>query len=91
MKEQKTSLWERLMVCWNVLTKENYVYFGLSKDPIVFGKDGKYERLKRNSIAACSYVSTDCKFLAYGKETTLHDFVWKSVKKYSEKVLKGEF
>ena len=91
MKEQKTSLWERLKVCWNVLTKENYIYFGLDKDPLVFGEDGKYARLKKNGIAAFSYVSNDYRFLAYGKETTLHDFVWESVKEYAEKVLKGEF
>lgn len=91
MAKQKTSLWERLKVCWNVLTKKNFVYFGLSKDPLVFGKDGKYERLKKHSLSAYSYVSSDYKFLAYGKETTLHDFVWKSVEEFAKQAQKGEY
>ena len=35
MVEQKSSILERLKVCWNVLTKKNYVYFGVGKEPII--------------------------------------------------------
>ena len=45
--EQRSSIWERLKICWSVLTKYNYIYFGVSKNPVEWNEDGSYKRLKR--------------------------------------------
>lgn len=47
----KTSLWERLKICYHVLTKHNYIYFGLGKDSCIFKEDGSYDCLRRNKHA----------------------------------------
>ena len=43
---------ERLKICWHVLTKRNYVYFGLGNNAFVFDKDGHYVETKLNKIAS---------------------------------------
>lgn len=48
MVEQKSSLLERLKVCWNVLTKKNYVYFGIGKEPVLWDENGKYKEIDKN-------------------------------------------
>lgn len=46
MGNNKTSIFERLKICWYVLTKSYYLYFGLDKDLIVWNEDGTYKCLK---------------------------------------------
>ena len=41
--KQETSILERLKVCWNVLTKKNYIYFGIGNEPIIWNEDGSYK------------------------------------------------
>ena len=48
---------ERLKVCWHVLTKRNYVYFGLDNDAFVFDEDGNYVDTKLNKVASYSVIS----------------------------------
>ena len=38
--EQRSSIWERLKICWSVLTKYNYIYFGVSKNPVEWNECG---------------------------------------------------
>ena len=39
---------ERLKVCWNVLTKRNYVYFGIGKKPFMWDENGYYIGIKKS-------------------------------------------
>lgn len=91
MIEQKASLWERLKICWHVLTLKNYVYFGLGKDPIEWNDDGSYKEIKRDKLSCFSCISYDYKFNAYGKETNLHDFAWGVIKDFAEEAQKGKY
>lgn len=82
MKYNKTSIFERLKICWYVLTKKFYFYVGLDKDSIIWDKEGKYLRLKDSSLKCYVYISKDYQFLAYDKRTNLHDFVLKVIVKF---------
>lgn len=82
MGNNRTSIFERLKICWYVLTKKYYLYFGLDKDSIIWDKDGKYLGLKESSVKALIYISKDYQFLAYNKKTNLHDFVLKVIAKF---------
>lgn len=91
MRKQTSSLWERLKICWSVLTLESYVYFGLGKDPIIWNEDGTYKKLKDKKFSAFTYIPYDLKFTAYGKETNLHDFIWRCIEKFAGKAKRGEY
>jgi hypothetical protein len=91
MVKQTTSFWERLKICWYVLTLKNYVYFGLGKNPIVWNEDDTYKEIKKNKYKCLSYISNDYKFLAYGKETNLHDFTWGVIEKFAKEAQNGKF
>lgn len=88
MEDNKTSIFERLKICWYVLTKKYYLYFGLDKDSIIWDKEDKYLGLKKSSAKAYIYISKDYQFLAYNQKTNLHDFVLKVIVKFiNEKLL----
>lgn len=87
MKDNKTSIFERLRICWYVLTKKYYLYFGLDKDSIIWDKEGKYLGLKESSVKALIYISKDYQFLAYNKKTNLHDFILKVIIKFIDEKL----
>ena len=82
MEDNKTSIFERLKICWYVLTKKYYLYFGLDKDTIIWDEDGKYLCLKESSVKALIYISKDYEFLVYNKKTNLHNFVLKVIAKF---------
>ena len=82
MEHNKTSIFERLKICWYVLTKKFYFYVGLDKDSIIWDKEDKYLGLKESSAKCFVYISKDYQFLAYGKKTNLHDFVLKVIVKF---------
>ena len=84
MCEQKTSLLERLKICWNVLTLKNYVYLGIGKNPIKWNDDGSYKELNKNSIRCLCYVPYDYKFMLGGKETNLHDYTWNCIESFAK-------
>lgn len=42
MEYNKTSIFERLKICWYVLTNKFYFYVGLDKDSIICDKEDKY-------------------------------------------------
>lgn len=90
MGNNKTSIFERLKICWYVLTKKYYFYVGLDKDSIIWDKEDKYLRLKESSVKCLVYISKDSQFLAYDKKTNLHDFVLNVIVKFiNEKLLNG--
>ena len=82
MKDNKTSIFERLKICWYVLTKKYYLYFGLSKDLIVWNEDDTYKCLKEDSLKCYKYISEDYEFLAYNEKTNLHNFTLKAIAKF---------
>lgn len=49
--------WERIKVCHSVLTKRNYAYFGVAKNPFIFDENGKYVKFKSGKLAC--FVNTD--------------------------------
>ena len=75
MVEQKSSILERLKVCWNVLTKKNYVYFGVGKEPCVWNEDGTYKTVKKNALSCFSCIIYDYQFNSKTGIQNLHDFV----------------
>lgn len=82
MEDNKTSIFERLKICWYVLTKKYFLYVGLDKDCILWDKEDKYLSLKKSSVKCYVYISKDYQFLAYDKKTNLHDFVLKIIAKF---------
>lgn len=89
MKDNKTSILERLKICWYVLTKKYYLYFGFDKDMIVWNDDNTYNHLKESSLKCFKYISTE-QIMAYGEKTTLHDFVLKTTAKFiNTELIKG--
>lgn len=75
----EASIFERLKICWYVLTKRYYFYVGMDKDSIIWDEKGEYLGLKKSSLKCYDYISKDYQFLAYNKKTNLHDFVLKVI------------
>lgn len=82
MKDNKTSIFERLKICWCVLTKKYYLYFGLDKDLIVWNEDGTYKCLKKSSLKCYDYISEECEFMAHGRKTNLRTFALRCIAKF---------
>jgi hypothetical protein len=82
MEDNKTSIFERLKICWYVLTKKYYFYVGIDKDSIIWDKEDNYLRLKESSVKCLVYISKDYQFLAYNKKTNLHDLALKVIVKF---------
>ena len=45
------NLIKRFKVCWNVLTKTNYVYFGIGKNPFIWDENGYYSAIEHGKLA----------------------------------------
>ena len=91
MVEQKSSILERLKVCWNVLTKKNYVYFGVGKEPIVWNEDGSYKSTNPDALRCYSCVTYDYKFDSNKGIQNLHDFVWGCIEKFAKQAQEGKY
>lgn len=52
----KSSIIERLIICWNVLTKRNYIYFGVGRNPIIWNEDGTFKETKKSEIKSYVYI-----------------------------------
>ena len=91
MKEQKTSLWERLRMAYRALTQDYYVFFGFDEDAIIWNDDDTYKEIDKRKASAFCYISYDMKFESNNKETNLHDFMWSIIEKFAQHAQKGEF
>ena len=91
MVEQTSSLWERLKVCWHILTKDNYVIFCINDNTIVWNKDGTYSHINPNSTAFYCKVTYDVKWKMKGVITNLHDFFWSYIEGISKKAQQGKY
>lgn len=91
MVKQTTSFWERLKICWSVLTKHNYVYFGIGKDPIIWNEDGSYKEINKDAIKAYCYITYNYKFDTNTGVENLHDFMWNTIEKMAKEAQNGKF
>lgn len=91
MVDQKSSIWERLKICWYVLTKKNYIYFGIGKNPIKFDENGFYKNIEEDALKCYVSVSYDYKFNTNYGEANLHDVVWNVVEEVAQHAQKGEY
>ena len=89
MEDYKASIFERLKICWYVLTKKFYFYVGMDADSIIWGEKDEYLGLKESSLKCYDYISKDYQFLAYDKKTNLHDFVLKVIVEFINTKLIG--
>ena len=87
--KQETSILERLKICWNVLTKKNYIYFGIGNEPIIWNEDGSYKELDKNELKSYSYVDDTYIFKTNDSNHTLHEFIWGVVEKLAKKAQAG--
>ncbi len=81
--KRKKHLLERLKICWYVLTKSYYMYFGLDDDPFVFDEDDKFKELKKNALVCYEYIDKDYVFDTASGMQNLHDFTWYTIERYA--------
>ena len=74
---------ERLKVCWNVLTKRNYVYFGIGKNPFMWDENGYYCGTKNGSFVEYDYVE-NIKFDTHKGLSSLKKMMWNSIEEYAK-------
>lgn len=74
---------ERLKVCWNVLTKRNYVYFGLGKKPFMWDENGYYNGIKKGKFAEYDYIE-NVKFNTDNGLSSLKKLMWASIEDYAK-------
>ncbi len=91
MKEQKTSIWERLKIAYKALTQDYYVFFGIDKNAIIWNEDGTYKKIDKKKMSSFSYISCDMKFKSANEETNLHDFMWRIIEKLALQAQEGKF
>lgn len=77
------NLIERLKICWNVLTKRNYVYFGIGKNPFIWDENGYYAGTKDGSFAEYDYVE-NIKFNTDNGLSSLKKMMWRSIEEYAK-------
>lgn len=91
MIEQKSSILERLKICWYALTKKNYAFFAIGNNPIIWDKDGKYKDINPKALRCFTCITYDYKFNTDEGETNLHDFGWKVIEQFAKEAQRGEF
>lgn len=77
------NLIERLKICWNVLTKRNYVYFGIGKNPFIWDEKGYYAGIKKGKFAEYDYIE-NVKFNTDDGLSSLERLMWSSIEKYAK-------
>lgn len=81
----------RLKVIWHVLTKQNYAFFSIGKDPFIFDSEtGKYNGIKNNKVASYSYV--DKKIICDTKNGLkgIDYFLWTCIIDFAKEQLRKE-
>lgn len=91
MREQKTSIWERLKIAYKALTQDYYVFFGIDKNAIIWNKDGTYKEIDKRKMSSFSYISCGMRFKTANEETNLHDFIWRVIEKLAKQAQEGKF
>ena len=77
------NLIERLKICWNVLTKQNYVYFGIGKNPFMYDDNDYYAGIKDGKFAEYDYIE-NVKFNTDNGLSSLKKLMWSSIEEYAK-------
>ena len=77
------NLIERLKICWNVLTKQNYVYFGIGKNPFMLDDNDYYAGIKDGKFAEYDYIE-NVKFNTDNGLSSLKKLMWSSIEEYAK-------
>lgn len=76
---------ERLKVCWHVLTKQNYAFFAVNENALVFDDNGNYDHIQKDGVASYSNVLSSWFYkTSNGKKKTFGWFFWGSVKDFAQ-------
>ena len=74
---------ERLKICWNMLTKRNYVYFGLGKNPFMCDGNGYYDGVKKGKFAEYDYIDTVI-YKTDDSLLSLNKLMWDTIADYAK-------
>ena len=77
------NLIERLKICWNVLTKRNYVYFGFGKNAFIWDDNGYYDGIKKGKLAEYDNIETVLFKTDHGL-SSLNKLMWSSIEDYAK-------
>ena len=77
------NLIERFKVCWNILTKKNYVYFGIGKNPFIWDENGYYAGTKKGKFSEYEYIE-NIKFYTDNGVSSLKKVMWNVIKEYAK-------
>lgn len=77
------NLIKRFKVCWNILTKRNYVYFGIGKNPFVWDENGYYTGIKDGKFAEYDCVE-NIEFNTNNSLSSLNKVIWSSIEEYAK-------
>ena len=77
------NLIKRFKVCWNVLTKRNYVYFGIGKNIFMWDENGYYAGIKNGKFAEYDYAE-NIKFNTDNGVSSLKKVMWSSIEEYAK-------
>ena len=83
--EQRTSLWERLKICYKALTQDYYVFFGFDKDMFIEG--GEYLVVNRKKTSSFQYIPDELILESDDGENSVRlcNFLWKTIEKIARK------
>lgn len=81
---------ERLVICWHVLTKRNYVFFALDNDAIMFDSDGSYNHVDTNKIAEFDYFDEDFNLCSKYGIKNIGWFVWSTIADFAYQRIRKE-
>ncbi len=81
---------ERLLICWHVLTKKNYVFFALDNDAIRFDENGKYSDVDANKLAEFDYFDKSFNVNSKYGLRNIGWFVWGSIADFAYQQIRKE-
>ena len=85
-----TELFERLKVCWCVLTKRNYAFFACKTSAVEFDKGGRYTGTNGKKLAAYSSLVDGKYFRTNDGARSFGFFFWGAVCSFSNKMTEQE-
>ena len=65
------------------MTKQNYVYFGIGKNPFIWDENGYYGGIKNGKFAEYDYIE-NVKFNTDNGVSSLERLMWNSIEEYAK-------
>ena len=81
---------ERLLICWHVLTKKNYVFFALDNNALKFNEEGKYSSIDANKVVAFDYFDQNFNLGSKYGIKNIGWFVWRSIANFAHQRIREE-